>query len=50
VASVFLPDAGTAGHWLASQWQPGDVVLVKDSRGVHLERTIEVLLNGPLFQ
>ena len=45
VASVFLPDAEAAGRWLAKNIRPGDVVLVKGSRGVHLERAIEVLKN-----
>jgi len=43
VASLFLPDAEAAGRWLQQNLQPGDVVLVKGSRGVHLERAIEVL-------
>lgn len=43
VASIFLPDAESAGEWLAKNIQPGDVVLVKGSRGVRLERAIEVL-------
>jgi UDP-N-acetylmuramoyl-tripeptide--D-alanyl-D-alanine ligase len=45
VASLFLPDAEAAGHWLGQNLQPGDVVLVKGSRGVHLERAIEVVRN-----
>ena len=45
VASIFLPDAPTAGEWLGANLQPGDVVLVKGSRGVQLERAIEVLKN-----
>ena len=44
-ASIFLPDAQAAGDWLAKNIQPGDVVLVKGSRGVQLERAIEVLKN-----
>ena len=40
-ACVFLPDAEAAGHWLAENLRPGDVVLVKGSRGVHLERAID---------
>jgi UDP-N-acetylmuramoyl-tripeptide--D-alanyl-D-alanine ligase len=38
---VFLADAESAGRWLAAALRPGDVVLVKGSRGVHLERAIE---------
>ncbi len=45
VASVFLPDADAAGRWLLKNLAPGDVVLIKGSRGVHLERAIEVLEN-----
>ncbi len=40
VASVFLPDAEAAGRWLRDNLRPGDVVLVKGSRGVPLERAI----------
>jgi UDP-N-acetylmuramoyl-tripeptide--D-alanyl-D-alanine ligase len=43
VAALFLPNAEAAGWWLLKNLQPGDVVLVKGSRGVHLERTIEAL-------
>lgn len=43
VASIFLPDAESAGEWLRQNLHPGDVVLVKGSRGVHLERAVEVL-------
>jgi UDP-N-acetylmuramoyl-tripeptide--D-alanyl-D-alanine ligase len=46
VASLFLPDALAAGRWLVLNLQPGDVVLVKGSRGVHLERAIEVMQSG----
>ena len=42
-ASIFLPDAQTAGEWLVKNIQPGDVVLIKGSRGVQLERAIEIL-------
>lgn len=45
VASLFLPDAEAAGNWLAQNLRAGDVVLIKGSRGVHLERAIEVLKN-----
>ena len=45
VASLFLPDADAAGHWMARNLRAGDVVLVKGSRGVHLERAIEIAKN-----
>ena len=45
VASLFLPDADAAGHWMAKNLREGDVVLVKGSRGVHLERAIETAKN-----
>jgi len=43
VASLFLPDAEAAGQWLAQNLREGDVVLVKGSRGVRLERAIEIV-------
>jgi UDP-N-acetylmuramoyl-tripeptide--D-alanyl-D-alanine ligase len=43
VPAVFLRDAETAGQWLAQNLRTGDVVLVKGSRGVHLERAIEAV-------
>ena len=46
VASLFLPDAEAAGRWLKQNLQPGDVVLVKGSRGVHLDRAIAALGSG----
>jgi UDP-N-acetylmuramoyl-tripeptide--D-alanyl-D-alanine ligase len=45
VASLFLPDAEAAGRWLVENLRPGDVILVKGSRGVHLERVIEAVKN-----
>lgn len=42
VASLFLSDAEAAGRWLVENLRRGDVVLVKGSRGVHLERAIEI--------
>jgi UDP-N-acetylmuramoyl-tripeptide--D-alanyl-D-alanine ligase len=45
VGSLFLPDAEAAGGWLSETLQPGDVVLVKGSRGVHLELAIEAVRN-----
>jgi len=43
VPAVFLRDAETAGQWLKQNVRAGDVVLVKGSRGVHLERAIEAV-------
>jgi UDP-N-acetylmuramoyl-tripeptide--D-alanyl-D-alanine ligase len=43
VAAIFLPDAEAAGEWLKENLKLGDVVLIKGSRGVRLERAIEVL-------
>jgi UDP-N-acetylmuramoyl-tripeptide--D-alanyl-D-alanine ligase len=42
VSSLFLPDGEAAGQWLVQNLRQGDVVLVKGSRGVRLERTIEI--------
>jgi len=44
-ASIFLPDAQTAGEWLFKNLRSGDVVLIKGSRGVQLERAIDFLKN-----
>jgi UDP-N-acetylmuramoyl-tripeptide--D-alanyl-D-alanine ligase len=43
VAALFLPDAKAAGRWLKANLRKGDVVLIKGSRGVHLEQAIEAL-------
>lgn len=43
VPAVFLRDAEAVGQWLVENLRPGDVVLVKGSRGVHLDRAIESL-------
>jgi UDP-N-acetylmuramoyl-tripeptide--D-alanyl-D-alanine ligase len=43
VDALFLPDAEAAGQWLKQNLRPGDVALVKGSRGVHLERAIAAL-------
>ena len=45
VPALFLPTAEAAAEWLIRKLKPGDVVLVKGSRGVHLERTIEIVKN-----
>jgi len=43
----FFPDAASAGEFCQSQLEPGDVVLVKGSRGVHLEAVVEMLRGSP---
>lgn len=43
VSALFLPDAEAAGRWLVESLRAGDVALVKGSRGVRLERAIEML-------
>jgi UDP-N-acetylmuramoyl-tripeptide--D-alanyl-D-alanine ligase len=43
VPALFLPTAEAAAEWLIKKLKPGDVVLVKGSRGVHLERAIEIV-------
>jgi UDP-N-acetylmuramoyl-tripeptide--D-alanyl-D-alanine ligase len=44
VDAVFASDAERAVHGVLSRVQPGDVVLVKASRGVHAERIVEALI------
>jgi UDP-N-acetylmuramoyl-tripeptide--D-alanyl-D-alanine ligase len=41
--SRFFPDPQDAGEFCRSLLEPGDVVLVKGSRGVRLETVIEML-------
>ena len=43
IQSQFLETPEQAGEWLARQLRPGDAVLLKASRGVKLERALEVL-------
>jgi UDP-N-acetylmuramoyl-tripeptide--D-alanyl-D-alanine ligase len=43
VEAIFLPDAAAAGQWLKQNLREGDAVLVKGSRGVHLEQALEIL-------
>lgn len=43
VQAQFLETPDQAGDWLARELRPGDAVLLKASRGVQLERALEVL-------
>jgi UDP-N-acetylmuramyl pentapeptide synthase len=44
---MMLNDAGTLGELLLSLVQDGDVVLVKGSQSMRMERTVEALLEDP---
>jgi UDP-N-acetylmuramoyl-tripeptide--D-alanyl-D-alanine ligase len=41
----FVATPEEAGEWLAREGREGDVVLLKASRGVKLERALEALVN-----
>jgi UDP-N-acetylmuramoyl-tripeptide--D-alanyl-D-alanine ligase len=41
-SAEFLPTPEAAGEWLARETREGDVVLLKASRGVKLEKALEV--------
>jgi UDP-N-acetylmuramoyl-tripeptide--D-alanyl-D-alanine ligase len=40
--ALFLADAEAAGHWMQANLRTNDIALVKGSRGVRLERAIEI--------
>jgi UDP-N-acetylmuramoyl-tripeptide--D-alanyl-D-alanine ligase len=44
--AVFFPDARAAGEYCRSLLRAGDVALVKGSRGVNLEKVVELLKNS----
>ncbi len=50
VPAVFLRDAEAAGQWLRENLRSGDVVLVKGSRGVHLERAVASIAIQTAFE
>ena len=43
-AVLWMPDAAAAADWAAKEVRPGDLVLVKASRGVGLEKVVQRLL------
>lgn len=43
IEALFVETPAQAGEWLKAQLQPGDVVLMKASRGVKLEQALESL-------
>ncbi len=46
-AAFFFPDAEQAGEHLRRIAQPGDVILLKGSRGTHVERALERFIAQP---
>jgi UDP-N-acetylmuramoyl-tripeptide--D-alanyl-D-alanine ligase len=46
-AAFFFPDAGSAGEHLRRIAHPGDVILLKGSRGTHVEYALERFLARP---
>ena len=44
--AVFVVSADEAGEWIKANVRAGDVVLLKASRGVRLERALTVLGDG----
>jgi UDP-N-acetylmuramoyl-tripeptide--D-alanyl-D-alanine ligase len=45
--ALWLPDAATAADWAAAELRAGDLVLVKGSRGVGLDKVVRRLLPEP---
>jgi UDP-N-acetylmuramoyl-tripeptide--D-alanyl-D-alanine ligase len=43
-AAIWVPDAAAAAEWAAGEVRPGDLVIVKASRGVGLEKVVRRLL------
>jgi UDP-N-acetylmuramoyl-tripeptide--D-alanyl-D-alanine ligase len=45
-AALFFDDARTAGEWLRTIAEPGDAILFKGSRGVHVEAALEAFVGA----
>jgi UDP-N-acetylmuramoyl-tripeptide--D-alanyl-D-alanine ligase len=43
-AAIWVPDAAAAADWVTGEVRPGDLVLVKASRGIGLEKVVQRLL------
>jgi UDP-N-acetylmuramoyl-tripeptide--D-alanyl-D-alanine ligase len=46
VEAVFVASPEEAGEWLVANMRGGDVVLLKASRGVRLEKALAVIADG----
>ena len=46
VEALFVPSPEEAGEWLVANMRGGDVVLLKASRGVRLEKALAVIADG----
>jgi UDP-N-acetylmuramoyl-tripeptide--D-alanyl-D-alanine ligase len=46
VKALFVETPEAAGEWMRENLREGDVVLLKGSRGVKLERALEALTDG----
>jgi UDP-N-acetylmuramoyl-tripeptide--D-alanyl-D-alanine ligase len=44
---LFVVSPEEAGEWLVANVRAGDVVLLKASRGVRLEKALAVIADGP---
>jgi UDP-N-acetylmuramoyl-tripeptide--D-alanyl-D-alanine ligase len=47
VEGLFVPGPEEAGEWLVANVRAGDVVLLKASRGVRLEKALTLIADGP---
>jgi UDP-N-acetylmuramyl pentapeptide synthase len=50
IRAEFLSTAEEAGEWLARETRDGDVVLLKASRGVKLEKALEKWMQSAVSQ